>query len=168
MKKLVYKHSKGPNVGLRAIDIFNESLRRHIDRRSNIDVFELAFRILGKPKIRQLCLAIVDEYVSDLHVSMHYVILGEVVQAPEYVFYIFLGLLLLQVFFIPEFALKISFVAQFGDDIAVSIAGKHLVAPEYIGMVELLQDFDLREEQLLELLAFEAVQLDDLDSHYLF
>ena len=109
-----------------------------------------------------------DEYVSDLHVSMHYVILGEVVQAPEYVFYIFLGLLLLQVFFIPEFALKISFVAQFGDDIAVSIAGKHLVAPEYIGMVELLQDFDLREEQLLELLAFEAVQLDDLDSHYLF
>lgn len=97
------------------------------------------------------------EYVSNLHIAMHYVILSEVIQALEDIFYIFLCLLFLQIFFIPQFALKISFIAQFGDDIAISITGKHLVAPEDIGVVELLQDFYLREEQLFKLLAFEAI-----------
>lgn len=157
MKKFVNKHSKGPNIGFRPIDILNEPLRWHVDRRANIDIFELAFRILGKPKISQLCLTIMYEYVSNLHIAMHYVILSEVIQALEDIFYIFLCLLFLQIFFIPQFALKISFIAQFGDDIAISITGKHLVAPEDIGVVELLQDFYLREEQLFKLLAFEAI-----------
>lgn len=143
MKKLVNKHSKCPNVGFRAINILNKPLWRHIDRRSNIDVFEPAFCILGKPKISQLSLTIMYKYVGDLYISMHYVILSKVVQPLEYIFDILLCFLLLQIFFIAQFALKISFITQFCNDITVSITGKNLVAAEYIWMVELLQYLNL-------------------------
>jgi hypothetical protein len=40
MKKLVNEHAECPYVGLRAINIVDESFGGHIDRRAYIDVFE--------------------------------------------------------------------------------------------------------------------------------
>lgn len=40
MQKLINKHTEGPDICLGAIYVVDESLRRHIDGRTDIDIFE--------------------------------------------------------------------------------------------------------------------------------
>ncbi len=64
-----------------------------------------------------------------------------------------------------DLALKVPLVAELGDDVAIAVAGEDLEALEHVGVAELLEDVDLREEQFLQLLALEGLELDDLDGH---
>ena len=41
------------------------------------------------------------------------------------------------------------------------------MALEDVGVVDLFEDVDFRKEKLLQFLAFERVELDDLDGDYL-
>ena len=61
--------------------------------------------------------------------------------------------------------LQVALVAELGDDVAVAVAGENLQAPQDVGVVQLLQHRDLGVEQLLELLGFEGVQLNDFDGN---
>lgn len=163
VQQLVNQHSKGPNICLWAIDILDESLGRHVDRRSNVDVLEFSFGKFGKAKVSQLGLAIVDEDIGNLEVPMHDVIFSEVEEASEDVLDVSFGFWFLDVAAAAEFALEVAFVAEFGDDVAVAIAGENLVAAQDVGMVQLLQDINFGEEKFFKLLALEAVEFDDLD-----
>lgn len=40
MQKLINKHTKGPDICLGTIDVVDESLWRHVDGRTDIDIFE--------------------------------------------------------------------------------------------------------------------------------
>jgi len=41
MQKFVDEHPECPNVSFRAIDVMNEALGRHVNRRADVDVLEL-------------------------------------------------------------------------------------------------------------------------------
>jgi hypothetical protein len=70
---------------------------------------------------------------------------------------------LVEVSLFAKSRLKVTFSAELGDDIAVAVAGENLEAFEDIGVAQLFEDIDLREEQLLQLFAFERLKLHDLD-----
>ena len=42
MEELINEDTKCPDICLRAIDIVNEALGRHVDGGTNVDVFELS------------------------------------------------------------------------------------------------------------------------------
>ena len=97
-----------------------------------------------------------QEYVCDLQITVDHVLLRQVKQTLEDVLDDGLGPILVEVLLFPQPRLEVSFVAELSDDVAVAVAGEHLVALEHIGMVELLQHVNLREEQFLKLLALEG------------
>ena len=97
-----------------------------------------------------------QEYVCDLQITVDHVLLRQVKQSLEDVLDDGLGPILIEVLLFPQPRLEVSFVAELSDDVAVAVAGEHLVALEHIGMVELLQHVNLREEQFLKLLALEG------------
>ena len=97
-----------------------------------------------------------QEYVCDLQITVDHVLLGQVKQSLEDVLDDGLGPILVEVLLFPQPRLEVPFVAELSDDVAVAVAGEHLVALEHIGMVELLQHVNLREEQFLKLLALEG------------
>lgn len=78
MQQLEDQHPERPNIRLRTIDVLDEALGRHVDRRADVNVLELTLRQLGKTKIGQLRLPVVDEYVGDLEVAMNYVVFCQV------------------------------------------------------------------------------------------
>jgi hypothetical protein len=41
MEQLINKNTESPNISLGAIDIVNESLRRHVYGRTDVDILEL-------------------------------------------------------------------------------------------------------------------------------
>lgn len=45
-----------------------------------------------------------------------------------------------------ELIFQVTLIAEFGDDVAISVAGEDLVASEYAGMVEFFEDVDLLEK----------------------
>ena len=97
-----------------------------------------------------------QEYVCDLQITVDHVLLRQVKQTLEDVLDDGLGPILIEVLLFPQPRLEVPFVAELSDDVAVAVAGEHLVALEHIGMVELLQHVNLREEQFLKLLALEG------------
>ena len=97
-----------------------------------------------------------QEYVCDLQITVDHVLLRQVKQTLEDVLDDGLGPILVEVLLFPQPRLEVPFVAELSDDVAVAVAGEHLVALEHIGMVELLQHVNLREEQFLKLLALEG------------
>ena len=97
-----------------------------------------------------------QEYVCDLQITVDHVLLRQVKQSLEDVLDDGLGPILIEVLLFPQPRLEVPFVAELSDDVAVAVAGEHLVALEHIGMVELLQHVNLREEQFLKLLALEG------------
>lgn len=97
-----------------------------------------------------------QEYVCDLQITVDHVLLRQVKQSLEDVLDDGLGPILVEVLLFPEPRLEVPFVAELSDDVAVAVAGEHLIALEHIGMVELLQHVNLREEQFLKLLALEG------------
>lgn len=129
MQQFVDEHPECPDISLRAVDVLNESFRGHVDGRTDVDVLKFTLGQLGEPKIGQFGLAIVYEYVSDLQVPVDYVIFREIKQPLEDVLNIALGLMLLQGTFTSNLALQIPLITQFGDDIAIAVAGEDLVTP---------------------------------------
>ena len=97
-----------------------------------------------------------QEYVCDLQITVDHVLLRQVKQSLEDVLDDGLGPILIEVLLFPQPRLEVPFVAELSDDVAVAVAGEHLIALEHIGMVELLQHVNLREEQFLKLLALEG------------
>ena len=73
--------------------------------------------------------------------------------------------MLVEVSLLPESGFEVALVAEFGDDVAVAIAGEDLEAFEDIGVAQLLQDVDFREKKLLKFFALEGLELDDLDGY---
>ena len=40
MQKFINHNTEGPNISFGTVDVFDKSLRRHINRRANVDIFE--------------------------------------------------------------------------------------------------------------------------------
>jgi hypothetical protein len=55
--------------------------------------------------------------------------------------------MLLKILFFLKFAFQIAFVANFGDDVAISIACEYFVTFEDVGVIELLEYINLRKEK---------------------
>ena len=142
MQKLVYQHPKCPNIGLRSINIIDQSLRRHIDRRAYINILELTLGKFSKSEICYFRLPFLYENVGHFEISMYYIILREVHQPFENIANIPISFELLQTLLRPQFTLQIPLIAVLGNDVAVAIAGEDLEASEYIGMIELFEDID--------------------------
>lgn len=85
MKQLIDEDSKCPYVSFRAINIVNESFRRHINWGSNIDIFKVGFCKLGESEISNFGNSIMQEYVSYFDISMDNMILCQILQAFEYI-----------------------------------------------------------------------------------
>lgn len=78
MQHLVDDQSECPNVSFRTVNIVNITLGRHVERRANIDIFELLSniirRLLGrnsKTEVCQLCRPLLQEDVGQFDVPMH-------------------------------------------------------------------------------------------------
>lgn len=167
MKKFIDQHAECPNISLRPIDIVDQTLRRHVNRRSNIYILELILRKFREPEICYFCLSFVNKNVRNFEIAMYYIILGEVHQPFKNIANIPISLKLLQILLRPQLTLQIPLITKLSNDIAIAIARKNLMASQYIRMVELFKYIDFREEQLLQFLALEAVELDDLDCDYI-
>lgn len=142
MEKLKHQNSESPDVGLGAVDVLDESLGRHVDRRPDVDVLELGAGGLCEPEVGDLGLALVDEDVADFDVSVDYSQVGQVQKALEdssdegrcFIFpHEFEGF---------EFGFEVAFAAEFGDDVAVAFAGEDFVALEDVGVVYFFEDVD--------------------------
>ena len=73
--------------------------------------------------------------------------------------------MLVEVSLLPESGFEVALVAEFGDDVAVAIAGEDLEAFEDIGVAQLLQDVDFREKEFLKFFALEGLEFYDLDGN---
>lgn len=73
--------------------------------------------------------------------------------------------LLGQLFSLLERVLKIAFVAEFGDDVAIIGGVVDIVALEDVGMVQFFQGLDLAIQHLLLRLALDGTGIYHLDRH---
>ena len=64
MQQLVYEHSKGPDVSLWAIHIFDQSFRTHVYWRTNVYVFKFSMGHSCESKVSDLCLSVLNENIS--------------------------------------------------------------------------------------------------------
>lgn len=55
--------------------------------------------------------------------------------------------ILIEISFLPESGLEVSLITEFGDDVAIPVAGEDLIAFEDVGVAELFEYIDLREKQ---------------------
>lgn len=86
----------------------------------------------------------------------------KVIKSLEDVLDDWLSPVLIKVPFFPQPGFEIASIAQLCDDIAIPIAGKDLVALEDVGVIELFEDVNLREEELFKLLALQGLEFNDL------
>ena len=119
----------------------------------------------GEPEIGNFGLGVVDEDVGDFEVAMDDVFFGQVEQPLEDIFDDGGSFVLVEVALLSESGFEVPLVAEFGDDVAVAVAGEDLEAFEDIGVAQLLEDVDFREKKLLKFFAFEGLELDDLDGY---
>lgn len=103
------------------------------------------------------------ENVCDFQIPVDDVFFRQVFEAEEDVFDYGDGLLLGECFHTPEFALKISIIAQLCDNVAVSIAGEYFIAAQNVGMIKFFEDFNFGEEQFFKLFRLERIELDNFD-----
>ena len=96
---------------------------------------------------------------------MDYVLIGQILETEINVADDGGGLVFRKISVLPQLTLQISLVAQFGDDVTVSVTCEHFVASQDVGMVELFQDFDFGKKQLLKFFGLQGVQFDNLDGH---
>jgi hypothetical protein len=107
----------------------------------------------------------VYENIGHLEVPMDYVLIGQILETEINVADDGSGLVFRKISVLPQLTLQISLVAQFGDDVTVSVTCEHFVASQDVGMVELFQDFDFGKKQLLKFFGLQGVQFDNLDGH---
>ncbi len=163
MQKFIDEHSECPHICLGAVDVLDESLGRHVDGRADVDVFELGLSQFGEPKIGQFGLSVVDEDVGYLEVPVYNVIVCEIDESLEDILDVRMSLMFLKGSFGAYFAFQVALVAEFGDDVAIAVAGEDLMAAKHIGVIQFLEDINFGEEEFFEFLALEGVELDDLD-----
>jgi hypothetical protein len=96
-----------------------------------------------------------DEYVGDLDVAVDDLVLIEIQQSLKDVPDVRLRPPLRKTAFFPQFGLEIALVAELGDDVTVAVAGEYIETAQHIGVVQFLQDVDLRKQELLQLLALQ-------------
>ena len=77
---------------------------------------------------------------------MYDILLREIVEPLKYISDDGFSLVLIKIHLLPQPRLKIPFIAQLSDDVAVPIAGEDLMAFEDIGMAEFFKHVDLREK----------------------
>lgn len=142
MQQLVNQHPKSPHIRLRSIYVVDESLRRHVNRRPDVNILKLLpsyhnilLGELSKPKICDLSLAIMQKHIGNLQIAMYDILLREVNQPLKDVLDDGFSPILIKVLLFPQSRLKIALVAQLSYDVAVSIAGEHLVTFQHIGVV---------------------------------
>ena len=66
---------------------------------------------------------------------------------------------------LSESSFEVTITAEFGDDVAVTVAGEYLEAFEDIRVVKALEYIDFGVEQFLELLALQGLQFDYFDCY---
>ena len=114
----------------------NKPFGRHVDRRANVYVLEFLSKVnsnvlckFSEPKISYFSVRIMHKDIRDLKISVNHVFLCQVIEAVEDVLDDGFSSILIKITVFSETRLKITFIAKFSDDIAVSIAGKNLKAP---------------------------------------
>ena len=119
----------------------------------------------GKAEIGYLGLSVIDEDIGDFEVTVDDVFLGQIEQSLEDIFDDGGSSVLVEVSLLPESGFEVALVAEFGDDVAVAVAGEDLEAFEDIGVAQLLQDVDFREKEFLKFFALEGLEFYDLDGN---
>lgn len=76
-----------------------------------------------------------QKHIGNLQIAMYDILLREVNQALKDILDDGFSPILIKVLLFPQSRLKIALVAQLSYDVAVSIAGEHLVTFQHIGMV---------------------------------
>lgn len=89
------------------------------------------------------------EYIGNFKISMNNVLGSEVLQSFVDIGNRIVYFPLFQLLFFLDSALEISFVTEFGDNVAVSITGEDFKAAQHIRMIQLFKYLYLREEKLL-------------------
>jgi hypothetical protein len=87
-----------------------------------------------------------QEHVGYFQVPVNHIFFCEVIQSFEDILDDGFSPVLVEVSFLPQSGLEISLVAEFGDNVAVPVAGEDLIALEDVGVAELFEYIDLREK----------------------
>lgn len=167
MKKLVDKNTKSPNISFGTINVINESFRWHINRWTDIYIFEIFFCELSESEISYFGDTVVKEDICNFDISVYDMILRQIFESFENIKNIRFGCTFTKKMFPPEFAFEIPSVTDLRNNITVSIAGENFVASEDVGMTELFEYIDFWKQELFEFLRFEGIQFDHLDGHSL-
>ncbi len=96
-----------------------------------------------KAKVCDFGHSLVDEDVGNFEITVDNIFGGKVLEAFVDVGDNVVDFPLLELVLFLDPPLEVSLVAQLGDDVAVSIAGEDLEAVEHVGVVHLLEHFDL-------------------------
>lgn len=88
-----------------------------------------------------------QEHIGYFQIPVDDILFCEVIQPLEDILDDWFSPVLIEISFLPEPGLQISLVTQFGDDVAIPIAGEDLIAFEDVGVAELFEYIDLREKQ---------------------
>jgi hypothetical protein len=70
VQKFVDHESESPDVCFGSIQILAEALRRHVEWRPDVDVFELFAGVHCKPEISYFGCSVLQEYVGGFDVSV--------------------------------------------------------------------------------------------------
>jgi hypothetical protein len=70
MNKFVDKYSKGPYISFRAIEIIYESLRTHINRTPNGDIFENRIGFDSKTKVAKFISVLMDKNIRYFNITV--------------------------------------------------------------------------------------------------
>jgi hypothetical protein len=95
----------------------------------------------GEPEICNFGHSVMHEYIRNFHIAMYNILPGNVLKSlvdigdnvPDCGF--------LHPLSVPELAFEIALVAEFGDNVAVAVAGEDFEASEDVGVVHLFEYF---------------------------
>lgn len=156
MKKFINQDAKSPNIRLWTVYIVNKALWRHINRRSNVDVFEFRARLIkdllckfGETKISDFSFPVMNEYICNFQIPVNDILLSKIQEPLENISNNWLSGFLSKIFPFSEFALKISLIAELSDNITISITSEDFEASENVGMIEFFKDVNFRKKKLL-------------------
>ena len=76
-----------------------------------------------------------QKHIGDLQIPMYDILLSEVKQPLKDILDDGFSPILIKVLLFPQSRLKITFIAQLSDDIAIPIAGEYLVTFQHICMI---------------------------------
>jgi len=150
MNDLVDEDSEGPYVSLRAVDVFNETFRRHVDWTPNINVLKpipkssiALLRPFCETKIGDFGDTFVEKDVRNFEISVNDRLLCQILQALKSLVDCSVGLPFRYRSSSANACLKVTISTHLCDDVTVVGAGKNFVATQDVWVVECLQYLDL-------------------------